>query len=245
MNLQSILKPISLRPVMLKRVVLGGGAVAFGLYRLLYATGIDGRGLLKSGHFAWVLLCILSVAAGVVIFASASQFRGGDVRFRKSLPAAVCCGLALVSTVFTGLSDLWGGYLIYAIPAFLAACAFAAVTHCRLRGRKPNFGMHSLICIHFTLQLLKLYQANSFHPQFQDYIFQILACVALAVTAYQLAAADLSRGSRRWLWTAGMAAVYLCALSLGSTSTGLFLTGGAWAFTALMVPMRKRERVEG
>ena len=245
MNLQSILKPISLRPAMLKRVVPGCGAVAFGLYRLLYATGIDGRGLLKSGHFAWVLLCILSVAAGVVIFASASQFRGGDVRFRKSLPAAVCCGLALVSTVFTGLSDLWGGYLIYAIPAFLAACAFAAVTHCRLRGRKPNFGMHSLICIHFTLQLLKLYQANSFHPQFQDYIFQILACVALAVTAYQLAAADLSRGSRRWLWTAGMAAVYLCALSLGSTSTGLFLTGGAWAFTALMVPMRKRERVEG
>lgn len=244
MNLQSILKPISLRPAMLKRVVLGGGAVAFGLYRLLYATGIDGRGLLKSGHFAWVLLCILSVAAGVVIFASASQFRGGDVRFRKSLPAAVCCGLALVSTVFTGLSDLWGGYLIYAIPAFLAACAFAAVTHCRLRGRKPNFGMHSLICIHFTLQLLKLYQANSFHPQFQDYIFQILACVALAVTAYQLAAADLSRGSRRWLWTAGMAAVYLCALSLGSTSTGLFLTGGAWAFTALMVPMRKREKAE-
>ena len=245
MNLQSILKPISLRPAMLKRVVLGGGAAAFGLYRLLYATGIDGRGLLKSGHFAWVLLCILSVAMGAVIFASASQLRGGDVRFRKSLPAAVCCGLALVSTVFTGLSDLWGGYLIYAIPAFLAACAFAAVTHCRLRGRKPNFGMHSLICIHFTLQLLKLYQANSFHPQFQDYIFQILACVALAVTAYQLAAADLSRGSRRWLWTAGMAAVYLCALSLGSTSTGLFLTGGAWAFTALMVPMRKRERVEG
>ena len=240
MNLHSILKSISLRPGMLKRVVLGGGAVAFGLYRLLYATGIDGRGLLKSGHFAWVLLCILSVAAGVVIFASASQFRGGDVRFRKSLPAAVCCGLALVSTVFTGLHDLWGGYLIYAIPAFLAALGFAAVTLCRLQGRKPNFGMHSLICIHFTLQLLKLYQANSFHPQFQDYIFQILACVALAVTAYQLAAADLGRGSRRWLWTAGTAAVYLCTLSLGSTSTGLFLTGGAWALTSLIIPVRKR-----
>ena len=240
MNLQSILKPISLRPAMLKRVVLGGGAVAFGLYRLLYATGIDGRGLLKSGHFAWVLLCILSVAMGVVIFASASQFRGGDIRFRKSLPAAVCCGLALISTVFTGLSDLWGGYLIYAVPAFLAACGFAAVTLCRLRGRKPNFGMHSLICIHFTLQLLKLYQANSFHPQVQDYLFQVLACVALATTAYQLAAADLSRGSRRWLWTAGLAAVYLCALSLGSSSTGLFLTGGAWALTSLIIPVRKR-----
>ena len=245
MNLQSITKTISLRPGMLKRVVLGCGAVAFGLYRLLYATGVDGRDLLKSGHFAWVALCILGVAVGAVIFTSASQFRGSDVRFRKSLPAAVCCALAAVSTVFTGLSDLWGGYLVYAIPAFLAAAAFAAVTLCRLQGRRPNFLMHAVISIHFTLQLLKLYQANSFHPQIQDYLFQILACIALAVTGYQLAAADLGRSSRRWLWTAGLAAVYLCTLSLGSTSTGLFLTGGAWALTSLIIPVRKRERVEG
>ena len=240
MNLQSITKSISLRPAMLKRVVLGCGAGAFALYRLLYLTGIDGRGLLRSGHIAWIALCILSVAVGAMIFASASQFRGGDVRFRRSVPAAVCAALAMVSTAFTGLQDLWGGYLIYAVPAFLAVCAFVAVTLCRFRGRRPNFGMHALICIHFTLQLLKLYQANSFHPQFQDYLFQILACIALATTAYQLAAADLGRGNRRWLWTAGLAAVYLCILSLGSSSTGLFLTGGAWALTSLIIPVRKR-----
>ena len=244
MNLQSILKSISLRPGMLKRVVLGGGAVAFGLYRLLYATGVDGRGLLKSGHFAWVLLCILSVAMGAVIFASASQLRGGDSKFRRCLPAAVCCALAAVSTVFTGLSDLWGGYLVYAIPAFLAAAAFAAVTLCRLQGRRPNFLMHAVICIHFLLQLLKLYQANSFDPQMQDYFFQILACIALAFTAYQLALADLGRSSRRWLWVSGMSAVYLCMLTMGSSATGLFLTGAAWAFTTILIPRRKREQAE-
>ena len=244
MNLQSILKPISLRPALLKKAVLGGGAAAFGLYRLLYAAGIDGRGLLRSGHFAWVLLCILSIAAGVVIFAGASQLRGGDVKFRRSIPAAICCVLAMAGTLFTGLNDLWGGYLFYALPAFLAVFGFAATALCRLQGRRPNFLMHAVICIHFTLQLLKAYQINSYHPQVQDYLFQLLACIALAVTAYQLAAADLSRGSRRWLWTAGLAATYLCALSLGSSDTGLFLTGGAWAFTALMVPMRKRESTE-
>ena len=244
MSLQSILQSISLRPAMLKRVVLGGGAAAFGLYRLLYATGIDGRGLLKSGHFAWVLLCILSIAAGAVIYTGASQLRGGDIKFRRSVPAAVCCILAAVSTLFTGLSNLWNGYLIYALPAFLAVFGFAAVALCRLQGRRPNFLMHAVICVHFMLQLLKAYQINSYHPQVQDYLFHLLACIALAVTAYQLAAADLGRGSRRWLWTAGLAATYLCALSLGSSDTGLFLTGGAWAFTALMVPMRKRESTE-
>ena len=115
------------------------------------------------------------------------------------------------------------------------------LTLCRLQGRRPNFLMHAVICIHFTLQLLKIYQANSFQPQFQDYLFQILACIALAVTGYQLAAADLGRGSRCWLWTAGLAAAYLCILSLGSSATGLFVTGGAWAFTATMLPARKQD----
>ena len=239
MNLQSILKAISLRPAALKRAVLGGGAAAFGLYRLLYAVGVDGRGLLRNGHFAWVLLCILSIAAALVIAAGTAQLRGGENRFHRSLPAAVCCALAAVSTIFTGLSDLWGGYLIYAVPAFLAAFGFATVTLCRLQGRRPNFMMHAIICIHFTLQLLKLYQANSFHPQIQDYFFQLLACIALAATSYQLAAADLGRSCRSRLWTAGLAATYLCALSLGSSGTGMFLAGGAWAFTALMIPRRK------
>ena len=78
----------------------------------------------------------------------------------------------------------------------------------------------------------------------QDYFFQLLACIALAFTAYQLAMADLNRGSRRWLWVSGMSAVYLCMLSIGSFANGLLLTGAAWAFTALVIPKRKRESME-
>ena len=126
----------------------------------------------------------------------------------------------------------------------LAAAAFVAVTFCRFLGRRPNFLMHAVICIHFLLQLLKLYQANSFDPQMQDYFFQILACIALAFTAYQLALADLGRSSRRWLWVSGMSAVYLCMLTMGSSATGLFLTGAAWAFTTILIPRRKREQAE-
>ena len=244
MNLQSIIKSISLQPPMLKKIVPCCGAAAFGLYRLLYAVGVDGRGLLKSWHFSWVLLCILSAAVGVLILASTARLSQGDPRFRRSIPAAVCCVLAAASTLFTGLGCLWHGQLAYAVVAMLAAAAFVAVTFCRFLGRRPNFLMHAVICIHFLLQLLKLYQANSFDPQTQDYLFQILACIALACTAYQLAMADLNRGSRRWLWMAGLSAGYLCMLSLGSSATGLFLTGAAWAFTALVTPRRKRGQAE-
>ena len=242
MNLQSIFKSIFLRPPVLKQIVPCCGAAALGLYRLLFAIGMDGRGLLKSGHFTWVLLCILSIAVGVVILTSTAGIPQGDSRFRRSVPAAACCALAAVSGLFTGLGCLWNGQLAYAIGAMLAAAGFVAVAFCRFMGRRPNFLMHAVICIHFILQLLKLYQHSSFDPQIQDYLFQILAIIALAFTAYLLASADLGRGSRRWLWVAGMSAVYLCILSLGSTDTGLFLTGAAWAFTTLMLPMRKRER---
>ena len=244
MNLQSMLNTITLRPTVLKRAVLGCGAAAFALYRLLYATGLDGRGLPKSGHFAWVLLCILSIAAGGLILLGAAPIRGGDARFRRSAPAGICCALAAVSCLLTGLGHLADEQPAYAIGALLAAAGFAVVTICRFMGRRPNFVMHAVICIHFILQLLVHYQANSFDPQLQDYLFQLLACIALAVTAYQLAAADLGRSSRRALWTAGLAAVYLCILSLGSSDTCFFVTGAAWAFTCLFVPRRKRNEAE-
>lgn len=244
MNLQSILNKLSLRPPVLRRAVPCCGAAAFGLYRLLYALGEDGRGLLKSGHFTWVLLCILSIAVGAVILVSTAQLPPADPRFRRNIPAAACCGLAAASTLATGLGCLVNGLTVYGLAALLAAAAFAGVALCRFRGLRPNFLMHGMICLHFMLQLLRMYQANSFDPQLQDYLFQILACIALAFTAYQMTAADLGRGSRRWLWTAGMSAVYLCILSLGSSATGLFLSGAAWAFTTVLLPRRKGGQAE-
>lgn len=245
MNLQSILQTISLRPPVLKRVIPCCGAAAFLLYKLLYVLGVDGRGLLKSGHFAWVLLCILSLAVGALILVSTARLPEGEVRFRRSLPAAVCAALAAISTLATGMVCLGSGLLLYAIPALAAAVCFAAVALGRFRGQKIHFLPNALLCVHFIFQLLQLYRSSSFDPQVQDYFFQMLACIALAVTAYQQAAAELGQGSRRWLWGAGMAAVYLSMLSLGSSSTGLFLTGAAWAFTAFPTPIRKREQAEG
>lgn len=244
MNLQSILKTISLRPPVLKRVIPCCGAAAFLLYKLLYVLGVDGRGLLKNGHFAWVLLCILSVAVGTLILVSTARLPDGESRFRRSLPAAACAALAAISTLAAGFVSLFSGLPIYALPTLLAAACFAAVTLCRFQGRQPNFLMNVVICIHFILQLLQLYRSSSFDPQVQNYFFQMLACIALAATAYQLAAANLGKGSRRWLWVAAMSAVYLSILSLGSSATGLFLTGAAWAFTALPTPVRKREQAE-
>ena len=244
MNLQSTLKPIALRPGLLKPVTLVCGLAGLGLYGLLYATGMDGRGLLKSGHPAWIALCVLSALTGILVFAGTAALKG-SARFPRSLPACIACAAAALCAGATGLADLRDGSLIYAVPGILAALCLAALAVCRIQGARPNFLLHVVVCIHFALQLLKLYQINSTDPQTQDYFFQMLACIALTITAYQLAVHDLGQGQRRWLWLASLCALYLCLVSLGSSDTGYYLTGAAWAFTATPRRRKTRQTAEG
>ena len=233
MNIQSITKKLSLRPRALKYTVLGCGAAGFGLYRLLYATGVDGRGLLISNHPAWVSLCILSLALGVVILCSTAGIRGTGSRFPRSIPAGIGCALAAAASASGAWNGWMEGYILYGLPALLAAAAFAIVAFCRFSGLKPYFLLHVVICIHFAMQMLKIYQGCSFDPQVQGYLFQLLACIGMTLTAYQLAHFDLGKGSHRWLWTVGLCTVFLCAVSVGTSESGTYLAGGVWAFTNL------------
>ena len=53
-----------------KILILGAGGLALALQRLLYSSGVDGRGLLEKGHWAAVTLWILTagVLAAVYLF---------------------------------------------------------------------------------------------------------------------------------------------------------------------------------
>ena len=233
MNIQSITRKLSLRPRPLKYTVLGCGAAGFGLYRLLYATGVDGRGLLVANHPAWVGLCVLALALGVVILCSTAGIRGTGSRFPRSIPAGISCALAAAAAAYSAWNGWMEGYILYGLPALLAAAALVTVAFCRFSGLKPYFLLHVVVCIYFALQMLKIYQSCSFDPQVQGYLFQMLACIGLTITAYQLANFDLGKGSHRWLWTAGLCTVFLCAVAAGTSASGTYMTGAIWAFTNL------------
>ena len=233
MKMQPIFEKLSLRPQPLKYTVLGCGAAGFALYRLLYATGMDGRDLLIRNHPAWVGLCILAIALGAVILCSTAGFQGTGSRFPRSIPAGIGCILAATASAYGAWINLPEGNVLYTLPALLAAVSFAAVAFCRFRELKPYFLLHVVICANFVLQTLNLYQHCNFDPQIQGYLFQILSCVGLSLTAYQLAHFDLGKGSHRWLWTIGLCTVFLCAVSMGTSASGMYITGGIWAFTNL------------
>ena len=244
-----------LSPRKMKLLVPACGILGL-LLRLLYAaTGTDRKGLLVSGHPAWIALLLLCAAAAAAVVLCVRGIRGPD-SYRASFPHSnlsaagnVLAAIGAVACTF----HYWRGDDVF-VQAFspaasaarllggaalsLAPVAFLLAAVCRRRGRKPNFLLHVVICIYFAIQALSLYQTWSFDPQIQEYCFQLFASIALTMTAYQLALFDLDKGSHRKLWLFGLAAVYLCCLSL---DCGLFyITGAIWAITALSSLRRKR-----
>lgn len=232
--------PKFLRPHILKQLTLGCGLAGLVLRLLLLAIGVDDKGLLVSGHFCWVALCVLSAAVGVVLLLGTRSMRSRTAAFPRSLPACLACAAAAASSVFTALGDFRNSYTLYAAAGIAAAAALAALAFCRGTGRKPAFWLNMVVCVHFALQMLKFYQICSFDPQIQNYFFQLLACIALTLTAYQLTACGMDRGSPRSLWFMGLATVYLCCVCLGGDNCAFFFTGGLWVFTSLRAPRRPR-----
>lgn len=243
-----------LEPKFLKRLFPVCGALGLLLRLLLTATGTDDKGLIVTHHPAMIGLWLLTAAAAALLIGT-RPIRG-PVSFRSSFPgspmAAAGCALAAVSALTAAVRHFRAGpagshvflikvtFLLQGILMVLATAAFVLLALCRLRGRKPPMLLHAAVCVYFALQMLGLYQTWSFDPQLVDYCFQLFACIALTMMAYQLASFDIGKGNHRLVWTWGLAAVYLCCLSV--TDGLFFLTGGIWAFTNLSNLRRPRQR---
>lgn len=241
----------SVKPQLLKYLVLGAGGLGLALRILLYATGTDEKGLLATGHWAGIGTWLITGLAAVGIFLFTRSIDGPKA-YRDSYPVSAASGLgafaAAAGVLIASFSEMGSSSAPVQkavwIFGFVSAAAFAAVGLCRLMGAMPHFLLHAAVCIYFALRMVSQYQLWSSDPQLMDYCFYLTAYVALMLTAYHHAAFAADMGSHRKLWRVSLAAVYLCCLSLkGSHDTLLMLTCGIWAFTnltALSLPPRRQ-----
>lgn len=202
--------------------------------RQVLLASLDDKGLFPAGHPAWLCLWGLLLAGSGLILLTVRPIRGpGSHRaaFPTSLPAFLGSVLMAAAAGLGAFTRYHNGQLLFAAASALAAVCLLAAAVCRMLDRKPFFLLHVGACLYFALELLRLYQSWSFDPQIQHYCFQLFACIALTLTAYNLARFDNGSGSHRALWGWGLAAVFLCCVCLDS---GFFFAAGAlWAFTGL------------
>lgn len=235
-------------------LVLGCGGLGLVLRALLYATGEDSKGLLQPWHICTILVWLLTAA---VIGATALFLRDqdGSNRYRDNFPAskwgaigAFAAGAGIAVTVLSELRTVWDTLsILWLVLGLLGAACLVLTGICRLKGKRPQFFFHGILCLFFALNLAIQYRLTSNDPQLQDYVFQIFACIALMLTAYQHTAFDAGMGSRRSLLLFSLLAVYLCCVCLyGGSHTLLYLTCGAWALLNIcsLTPVPRRRRPE-
>lgn len=229
---------LTVKPQLLKYLILGAGGLGLALRVILYATGIDGRGLLVQGHWAHIALWLLTLAAAAAILLSTRKLEGTADSHPASLSAAVGAFAAAVGIGLTTVSEFAEFsnrlHLIVWVLGLCSTVAMVGIGVSRLTGRMPYFLLHAVVCVYFALRMVAQYQMWSSDPQLLDYCFYLSSYVALMLTAYHHAAFDADMGSHRSLWCFSLASVYLCCLSLkGNWDTLLLLGCGIWAFTNL------------
>ena len=229
-------------------------AAAYGLRRALYSVAVDGKNLLIPGHPLEIALWAVVLAGAAVIAGVVRKLDGSNVyadNFRASAPAALSYFLlAYVIGMMVLLNNFQGTDQIARLQRILGAIAVPGLVWGgvrRLRGKMPFFGIHVALCLFLLLYLISWYQSWSGNPQLQDYVFDLLAAVALILFSYQCAAFEAGIGRRRMQLALGMLSVLLCGGALaGSENPGLYAAGLVWAAADLCIlaPPPKKEEVE-
>lgn len=243
---------LNMKPDILKLTILGAGTLGASLRTLLYAYGIDGRGLLVPNHWSLIALWFLSAAAAVILLFFGLRLTGSTVYkhcYPASLGATVGCLAAAAGIVYTILPEFGDFSSVLDILVWVLGCgaalAFVVIGICRFMRAKPYFLLHAVICVYLALRLVTKYRLWSADPQVLDYCFYLTAYVALMLTAYHHAAFDAAMGNHRLLWIFSLAGVYLSCVSLVTKQDAALLGGCAlWAFTNLtdLRPRKRRQR---
>lgn len=218
-------------------LVLGCGGVSGALWGLMQALCTDEKGLLKPWNLPGILILLISLAVVVGILVVTRPL-GGSNRYGDNFGpsriggiSAFAAALGVLSMVPQGLagprdflSNLWLVLSILSIPALV----FTGLS--RLKGKRPNFLFHAILCLFFGIHMSNQYRTWSGQPQLLDYTYQLCASVCLALTAYFLVAFEVGMGRRLKHLLVGLLAAYFCMVSICVEGCGLFyLTCGIWA----------------
>lgn len=241
--------------VLLPLLILSLGVLGAILRGLLYATGIDSRGLLVDFHIYHILLGILTVLTGAcLVFLTRDLKQAGKYGFNfpRSMvgsvgSAAAAVGFA-VSSVRLLLAGAQGIAALSAVLGLASAGILGFLAYNRFRGNQPSSVFSMVLCVFLMVRLVYCYRLWSADPQLQDYIFALLANTGAMLACYFNAAFAIDEGKRRVHTLLHLAAVYCAVVCLPLSGDVIFyLSVAVWMFTDLcnLTPMpRTFEKVE-
>lgn len=231
---------------------IGVGFTGMLLRAALYTLGTDQRGLIGNYH-PLQLVCLLLAAAMAAYAVIALRKDKGSNEYAYNFPPnrnavifAVLVPIWFLSNGFTALESAKDRFdTVRAILAFLSVPCLAWSGVCRFRGKRVPFALHGIVCLFFAMDMICRYRVWSGNPQLVDYVFQLLACVFLTLTAYYRTAFDVELGSRRILRFCSLMAVLMCMFAFAGPESIQFYIGGFLFALSGICPTAPKKASEG
>lgn len=241
-----------LRTEYLPYAVLAAGCLGAFLRFLLFATGVDEKGLLVSGHATQPLLWVLTIGIGVMLVLATRDLKQApkySFNFPPSLFGTLGAGMAAVCLLITALQNLRAAAdslsVLAGVLGLLSAAALGFLASCRWGGKHPSALFSMVICVYLMVNLICLYRQWSGNPQTEAYCFSLLASVSAMFACYYSAGFAANTGNRQLHTLTHLAGVYFSFLALPKCENLLFyLALTLWLFTDLcdLTPMPRRTR---
>jgi len=238
-------------PKLLPLLPLGAGILGLILRTVLYATGIDAKGLLAAGHPLQAVLWILTalVIGGVFLCTRAvptpkkyfDRFPPSPLAAFGSLAAGVGILLTEVLEV-SAQADTLG--IVCLVLGIGSALSLGMVAHSRIKNLRPSFFFHLVVTVYLMLHPLSQYRIWCADPQLFDYCFHLLASVFLMLAAYQRTTLDAGLGNCRQYAFFSQCALFFCCMSINGDSWLFYLTMALWTATGLCATQPPQEDLQ-
>ncbi len=213
----------------LPTVVLGGLSLV--LHTLMLANCFDDRGLLIPGNVFGRMMWVAGIAYGMMLLLVLRGV-GGNGTYADNFPRSLWQG---------GLMAAAGALLTLTLPklelvifwqqllAMGAAASMVLLGLVRMSGRKPVFGLSSLVCLMYMLLLVNDYRGWSSSPKVYIYAYQLLALVLAMLCAFHRTCADAGILQRKKFLFTAFAGTF-CAIAALTTAPvpELYLSTALW-----------------
>ena len=226
------------KPKWIPLLSVATGAIGLGLQCWLLGTGIDSRGLLRPDHPANILSLIvlaLTIGAMYVCLRPLSGKPPYEKLFAASPLPLLGAVLGAAGVLYTVVSDISIQQtrltVLCCITGVLAVLGMVLGGVFRFRGKKPHVLCHGFVAIYLMVYLICRYRQWSTNPQLQEYLFPLLACVFLMLTAYHRATLDNLTGSRRWFVFFNYTSIFLCFSALKCEHWPFYLGFALWCLS--------------
>ena len=218
------------------------GLVGAGCRFLLYALGMDEKGLLVPGYPAAIALWVVTAAAVLAAVLAAMTFREDNKapdETCRSIPEALgtaVMALGVLSTLLlpenNGIATLLRLHRILSVLAFF--CLLAAAVF-RLMGKPVPFGCYAGAAVFFFVHVVTRYRAWSGNPQMADYLHALGAGLCLSLVSYYETALVVGLGGRRQRFALGILGIFCCvAAAARGEYPALHLCGAVWILSVLL-----------